>query len=105
MPEADVAAVCRWADEKAPPEIRDRWYADVEFEDEALTVVECSVIGDSWLRVETARLEWSSATGRWTLFCFNGDGDAVLYPYVKPTTQVSRILSEIDADPTCIFWG
>ena len=28
-----------------------------------------------------------------------------LYDLVEPTPSVEPLLAEIDADPTCIFWG
>ena len=50
-----------------------------------------------------ARLRLVSAG--WTLFCFDGDGRAHWYEPGGRGLTVMQALAEIEADPTCIFWG
>ena len=57
-----------------------------------------------WLRFPSALLGYSSGTGKWTLFFFDGDSKARRYPDFEPSTEIQDLLDEVEDDPTCIFW-
>jgi hypothetical protein len=42
---------------------------------------------------------------RWALYCADRNGRWHNYPDTKPTRQIDELLTEVDADPTGIFWG
>jgi hypothetical protein len=48
---------------------------------------------------------YAATTARWSLFC--RDSNQRWWPYdgIGPTTSVEPLLTEVDADPTGIFWG
>jgi hypothetical protein len=105
LPEKDVEAVRQWAEAKTPPEFRDRMRVEVDLEQRSLTIVECSMYDDHWLRVPAARLGWSGETKLWTLYRFDSNSKAHRYEFLRPSKRVQALLDEVDDDPTCIFWG
>jgi hypothetical protein len=43
--------------------------------------------------------------GKWTLFFANQYRKWVRYPELEPKQPIDVLISEINQDPTCIFWG
>lgn len=110
LPKYTIQVVQRWAEDRTPPEFRDRMRVEVETSPRGLTIVECSLMGNldgerDWLRVPSARLGYSSKSGEWTLYWFDSNSKAHRYPDFEPTTKIQDLLDEIEDDPTCIFWG
>ena len=110
LPETAVQLVRRWAEQQTPAEFQDRMRVEVEVHPRGLTIVECSLMPDlnggvDWLRVPSARLNYSSGSGEWTLFCFDGNSKVHRYPDFDPSIEIQDLLHEIEEDPTCIFWG
>ena len=62
-------------------------------------------VGPEWIRQEIARLRYTKSTGAWTLYWPDRNSRFHRYEGLDPTSRVDRLLAEIDADPTCIFWG
>ena len=48
---------------------------------------------------------WSVSRREWTLFWRDRNHRWHRYKYTAPTTEIARLLEEIDRDPTGIFWG
>jgi hypothetical protein len=61
--------------------------------------------GPEWTRSPVARLRWSVSRREWTLFWRDRNHRWHHYKYTAPTTEIARLLEEIDRDPTGIFWG
>ena len=51
------------------------------------------------------RLRYTAADKTWTLYWRDRNLRFYLYDLTQPTHQVDDLLTEIDRDPTCIFWG
>jgi hypothetical protein len=58
-----------------------------------------------WIKIEFARIRYTNITGLWTLYCGDQNGKWHKYQMAKPTRDVSRLIREIDEDPTGIFFG
>ena len=74
-----------------------------------MTVVECRTMvpGPSeadWFDVFVARLRFTRSRG-WELYWPDRDSKFHLYEAVEPTQNVTLLLTEIDSDPTGIFFG
>lgn len=108
--EHDVSEVQRWAEGKTPPEFRDQMRVEVERKPRGFVVFECQApctddAGAEWIRMPIARLDYAEDRNEWALFWVDSDDGFHRYDLLDPTTQVTELLDEIDADPTCIFWG
>lgn len=58
-----------------------------------------------WTRVPVARLAYSRKEGEWTLYYADRNHRFQRYWGSGPSPHVVDLLEEIEADPTCIFWG
>ena len=61
--------------------------------------------GPEWTRFPIARLRYTKANGRWSLFWRDRHLRFHAYDRLSPSVHVDDLLREIDADPTAIFWG
>jgi hypothetical protein len=54
--------------------------------------------------VRVAQLRYSASTCQWSLYWADRNGR--WHPYDDlDSGPVDKVLNEIEADPTCIFWG
>jgi hypothetical protein len=83
---------------------------EVDESPSSLTILDCRPPwtdgGDSeWIRAPIARLTYSEQVRKWTLYYADRNSRFRRYGKCGPTQYVAELLDEIDADPTCIFWG
>lgn len=110
VPEDDVARIRRWAQGQVPEHVRDQLRIDIDVSDRAVTVVECrppwrSTAGTEWTRFPVARLRYTKAARVWSLYWRDSNERFHLYDQLPPSRSVQKLLDEIDADPTALFWG
>ena len=75
-----------------------------------LTIVECrppwrTDMGEAWTRFPIARLRYTKAANRWSLYWRDRHLRFHLYDQLAPSPRIEDLLQEIDRDPTAIFWG
>jgi hypothetical protein len=58
-----------------------------------------------WTSFPIARLRYTAADKSWTLYWRDRNLRFHLYDLHAPSTRVDDLLTEIDRDPTSIFWG
>lgn len=62
--------------------------------------------GDTkWSVMSAAQLRYNAKSGTWTLYCADRNSRWHEYTNVAPTKDLDGLLTEIDRDPTGIFWG
>ncbi|MDQ2852309.1 MAG: DUF3024 domain-containing protein [Actinomycetota bacterium] len=61
--------------------------------------------GLEWTRFPIARLRYTNASKRWSLYWRDRNLRFHEYDWVPPTDTVEELLAEVDRDPTAIFWG
>ena len=110
LPELDVARVRRWCEQRVPAHVRDEIRVECDVAPRHLTIVECRPpwrpeAGPEWTRFPIARLRYTRASGRWSLFWRDRHLRFHAYDRLAPSAHVDDLLREIDADPTAIFWG
>lgn len=59
----------------------------------------------AWLKSPVAQFRFDSHTGLWSLFWRDRNRRWRPYRDVAPTRNFQTLVSEVDRDPTCIFWG
>ena len=62
-------------------------------------------MGSQWTRFPIARLRYTKATGLWSLWWRDRNLRFHAYDRVAPSATVEDLPTEIDRDPTAIFWG
>jgi hypothetical protein len=114
IPEAIKREVTRqveaFCDGRIPPELRDQIRLEYSVRGNAITIVERRPpwredFGPDWSSLKVAQLRYDSPTGSWALYWRNRNERWFRYPDADPSSDIRSLLDEIDADPTCIFWG
>jgi hypothetical protein len=113
IPETDLARIRRYVErrnDEIPPAVRHEIRIEMDVAPRAVTILECRPpwrpeAEPDWTRQSVARLRYTKARREWSLYWTDRNDKFHLYHGVEPTPTVERLLAEIDADPTCIFWG
>ncbi len=58
-----------------------------------------------WTSRSAAQIRFDEKSGKWTLYCADRNDKWHEYLDMEPTKNIDKILTEIDEDPTGIFWG
>ncbi|MDX6538288.1 MAG: hypothetical protein QOD37_2629 [Gaiellales bacterium] len=61
--------------------------------------------GSEWAEMKIAQLRLDPSDDGRTLYCSNSNGRWRRYDGVGPAATVEPLLTEIERDPTGIFWG
>lgn len=110
-PELDVAKVRRYCQERIPARALHQVRLEVDVTANAVTIIERRApwhpadAGADWTAFPIARIRYSPTTRCWTLYGRDRNLRFHLYQPLAPTPSISRVLDEITADPTAIFWG
>jgi hypothetical protein len=109
-PPLDIAAVIAYCEQRVPPHALYQVRMEAIVDRHAVTLVERRApwrpeFGPEWTRSPVARLRWSVSRREWTLFWRDRNHRWHRYKYTAPTTEIARLLEDIDRDPTGIFWG
>ena len=110
LPDLDVARVQRWCAARVPEHARDQVRVECDVAARYLTIVERRVpwseeSGPEWTSLPIARLRYTTATKAWTLWWRDRNLRFHAYDLLSPSPRVEDLLTEIDRDPTGIFWG
>jgi hypothetical protein len=93
-----------------PEHVRDQIQVEADIADGHVTIVECRAPwtaddGAEWTRFPIARLRYTKSTRLWSLYWRDRNSRFHAYDRVPATASVDDLLTEIDQDPTAIFWG
>lgn len=110
LPELDVARVRSWCAARVPERARHQVRVECEVAPRQLTVIECRApwredFGSEWTSTPIARLRYSAGEKSWTLYWRDRNLRFHLYDQMAPARHVEDLLTELDRDPACIFWG
>ena len=59
---------------------------------------------DEPIELKSAQFEYSPESRRWTLYCFDRSNRRRPYQALPLGQDLSRLVAEVDADPTGAFW-
>lgn len=110
VPGEALSEVERFCEERTPPALRDQMRLECSVRGGAITVVERRApwsprLGSEWTTSPIAQLRHDRAEGRWSLHWRGSDERWHPYERLEASHGVRRLLAEIDADPTGVFWG
>jgi len=109
-PDLDLARARRYAEAKVPEHARHQVRLEPKVRGNSLTLVERRVpwrdeYGPEWATHPVAQLRWSPEWKTWRLYWRDRNTRWHVYQDCDSTPDLQRLLDEIDADPTGIFWG
>jgi len=58
-----------------------------------------------WTKMKIARMDFDEASRGWTLWAYDRNDRPLFYIDLDANVSLDDVLSEIDTDPTGIFWG
>ncbi|AWK76963.1 transposase (plasmid) [Rhodococcus oxybenzonivorans] len=95
---------------RVPEHARHQVRLECEVAARHLTIVErcapwCADIGPEWTSLPIARLRYTKATKTWSLYWRDRSLRFHAYDRLAPSPHLEALLTELDRDPTCIFWG
>ena len=110
IPDLDIARVQRWCAARVPEHARHQVRVECQVAPRHLTIVERRApwredYGPDWTAFPIARLRFTTAGNSWTLYWCDRNQRFHLYDLLTQSGRVDELLTEIDRDPTCIFWG
>lgn len=110
LPELDIVRVQRWCDARVPDHARHQVRVECQVAARDLTILERRApwhadAGPEWTSFPIARLHYTKATKRWTLYWRDRNLRFHAYDQLPASPHIDDLLTEIDSDPTCIFWG
>ena len=107
-PETDVAKIRKYCRARVPPSFRDQIRIEAAVRGSSVSIYECRPPWHSdlseWSKVRVAQLRYSAENHNWSLYWADRNGRWHRYEDMEPG-PVDKLLGEIEADPTCIFWG
>ncbi len=110
LPELDIARVQRWCAARVPEHARHQVRVECELAPRHLTIVERRApwredSGPGWTSFPIARLRYTADGKSWTLYRRDRNLRFHIYDPPTPSRRAEDLLTEIDRDPTRIFWG
>lgn len=110
LPELDLARIRRYCAQRVPARVSDKIRIELDVSGRSVTILECRPpwnpdFGTEWTRFPIARLRHFEAQGVWVLYWRDSNLRWHIYRRIDPSPHVDPLLAEIEADPTCIFWG
>jgi hypothetical protein len=110
VPDVDLARIRRYCEDQVPVELRDAIRVECRVRGKTVTIVERrppwpTAEGAEWMELPQARMKYDERTSAWTLYWFDRNSRAHRYDLIDPHQPITRILDEVENDPTCIFRG
>jgi len=107
-PETDVARIRKYCNTRVPARLRRQVRVEAAVRGYSVTIFECRPQWlpnlTEWSKIRVAQLRYSANTCHWSLYWADRNGRWHRYHDLDPG-PVHNALNEIEADPTCIFWG
>jgi hypothetical protein len=99
-----------YCERKVPQSVRHQVRLEVELEGQAATIIERRVPApflhtDKWSTLPVARFRYTRRDQLWRLYWRDRNLRWRLYDLVPPSHDLGPLIAELEADPTCIFWG
>jgi len=110
LSEVDLARIRHYVDARVPPRAAAQVRMELDVRATTVTIVECrppwrADLGPEWSRLPIAQLRYNSGRSEWTPYWRDRNLRWHRYERIGPVSHVDRLLAEIEADPTAIFWG
>jgi Protein of unknown function (DUF3024) len=110
LPDLDVVRVQRWCAARVPDRARHQVRVECDIAPRHLTIVERRApwredFGPRWSSLPVARMRYSVAGNTWTLYWRERNLRFHAYDLLASSRRIEDLLTELDRDPTRIYWG
>ncbi len=99
----------KYCDNRIPAHLRNKVTVSYEIRGSNVTIFESRAPWRSemteWTKSKVAQIRYDEKKTMWTLFCRDQYGKWYKYESLPAVKNLDRVIEEIDADPTGIFWG
>jgi hypothetical protein len=97
-----------YCDSKVPPHVRDKLRLCFRIDNNAVVLYEERpdfMDATEWIEVPIAKFRYIKSRRVWRLYCQFRDLRWHEYQPLDEADDFDALLGQVDADPTCIFWG
>jgi hypothetical protein len=109
VPELAVTKIRRFCEAHSPAHLRDEMRLEATTRGHSVTIADCRPLWQGapgeWTRMNIAQLRYDPTTQHGTPYWADRNSRWHRYDDLEPTNNLDAVLTEIDDDPTCIFWG
>lgn len=91
-----------------PPHARGQVRLDFTLRGRKVTLIEARPVlqqPDTWSERKIAQFEFDPEHRTWRLYCYDRNARRRAYYLCEEEAQLEKLLLEVDADPSGIFWG
>jgi hypothetical protein len=103
-----VTEVSQYCEGRVPPHAQDQVRVRYKIRSNAVTLFEerrAFADPSQWVEIKIAQMRYDPESQQWSLFWSDRNSRWRRYDILHPQKNFDALLSEIDKDPTCIFWG
>lgn len=103
--EAIMNAFC---EKRVPLEVRDKINLSFEINGCKVNLYENRPFWrdpSQWSKMKIAQFRFNNEDRKWTLYCLDRNQKYWEYDHISPNKDIKKLIEEVDADPTGIFWG
>lgn len=98
-----------FCDQRIPPHVRDKVKLSFEFRGDTATLFEDRPVWNDpsaeWTHMKVAQFRFDEKKLKWKLFCSDRNGKWHEYQNFAASSDFDNMISEVNEDPTGIFWG
>lgn len=97
-----------FCEKRVPQHVRSKVFLSFEFRGNSVTLMENRVVWNDdsrWTKSPVAQFRLDTDSGKWTLYCCDRNSKWHLYDLTGPSVDFQKLVTEVDRDPTGIFWG
>ena len=97
-----------YCEERVPPHARHKIKMEYRIRGKSVTLIERRPswrpeLPPEWSTLPVAQMRYEE--GKWALYWSDRNSRWYRYDELEPTADLSAVLTEINEDPTAIFWG
>jgi hypothetical protein len=97
-----------YCEEKVPLRVRDQLQLDFRFDGNNAILFERRPAWDGrkdWIESNVAKFRYFVGRAEWEVYWCDRNLRWRRYDLLAPSRRFTTLLTEVDSDPTCIFWG
>ena len=103
-----IKQIEKYCKNMVPAHVQHQVISKYELEKNTITLIESRPKWDDesiWIDIPIAKMKYEIKSMTWKLYCVLGNGKWISYDGLAPQKDMQKCIDEIEADPTCIFWG